>query len=144
MTPNESKSKDLPRILLAITATIVVAIWGVQGIAHQAEALGPQVGDVVSFDPAHRSPFTSTAKLTADRPDRASCELDVAFMQKSGGSLVVNQKETAPTRIYRAHWVGPRTSESTGDCGADAELTLSPADLAALAAAAGGLGLHLY
>jgi hypothetical protein len=144
MATNEHKTQDLPRILLAVTVTMLAAVWGIQGIARQAEAFGPQVGDVVAFGTSHRPPFESAARLTADRADLPGCMLDVALMQKSGGSLIVDQRDTGPTRRYRAHWAGPRTSDGASDCGIDAELILTGSDLAALAAAAGGLGLHLY
>src|ERR1051326_9400508 len=73
---NDHKTYPLPQIVLVATVAMVAAVWGITGIAREAEALGPQVGDMVAFDNGHRSPFASTARLTAERPNQPACVLD--------------------------------------------------------------------
>jgi hypothetical protein len=81
--------------------------------------------------------------LTAETPRQPSCVLDLAMIQKAGGSLVVEQRgSTGPDRSYRLHWAGPRTSVDREDCGTEADLVLSQMDLNALASAAGGFGVN--
>jgi hypothetical protein len=123
------------------TATALAVISGVAALARQVAELGPQVGDVVRFDPAHASPFDSTARLRVERGGQDGCVLDLAMIQQSGGSLIVEQRGIGLNHFYRAHWAGPRTSEAATDCGGDADLTLTPADMTALASAAGGPGV---
>jgi hypothetical protein len=80
-------------------------------------------------------------RVIADRPRRASCVLDVAIIQRDGGSLVVEQRGSGPDRFYHAHWAGPRTSEDTSNCGTGADLVLSQSGINMLATAAGGFGV---
>jgi hypothetical protein len=141
MASIEPKTRQIPLTLLLATATVLAAISGVASLAREAAELGPRVGDVIVFGPTHPSPFDSTARLTANRPDRAGCVLDLALIQQSGGSLVVEQRGTGPNRFYRAHWAGPLTSEKATDCGNDADLTLSAKDMTTVATAAGDLNL---
>jgi hypothetical protein len=141
MAADHHKSSQLPRTLLVVAAVLLTAVSGMAGIVQKAAELGPQVGDLVAFDPAHPASFESEARLTADRPRQASCVLDVAMLQRTGGSLVVEQRGLGPDRSYRAHWAGLRTSADADDCGTDADLTLSRIDIDTLAAAAGGFGV---
>jgi hypothetical protein len=67
--------------------------------------------------------------------------LDLATMQKSGGSLVLERRGSEPDRLYRAHWSGLRTSQDAEDCGSQADLVLSRTDIDTLATAAGGFGV---
>jgi hypothetical protein len=111
------------------------------GIVRQAAELGPNVGDLVAFDPAHPAPFESHVRLTANRPQQAACMLDLATMQQSGGSLVLEGRGNEPDRLYHAHWSGLRTSADAQDCGGEADLLLSRTDIDTLATAAGGFGV---
>ena len=134
-----SKNPRQPsQILLLASVTVLAAASAVIGLAQQAGEFGPRVGDMVRFDPAQTSLFDSSARLVAGRPEQASCVVDVGMVQRSGGSLVVEQRATGGVRVYRAHWAGPRTSEKATDCGPDADLVLSSADMNVLAMAASG------
>jgi hypothetical protein len=128
-------------LVLIVAATFLAAVTGMVGIVHLAGDFGPRVGDLVSFDRTNHAPFTSNARFTASRPKRAICMLDVATMQKFGGSLMVERRGSGPDRRYRAHWSGLRTSENADDCGKQADLVLSGTDIDALATAAGGFGV---
>jgi len=141
MAADRRKTSQPPQYVLIVAAMLLAVVSGMAGIVQQAAELGPKVGDLVAFDPAHRAPFDSTARLTADRPHQAACVLDVATIQKSGGSLVVERRGSEPDRLYRAHWSGLRTSQDADDCGSQADLVLSRSDIDTLATAAGGFGV---
>ncbi len=142
MASDNRKSASVPQSLLLATAMLLAVVSGMAGMAHKAAELAPQVGDVVAFDPAHPAPFDSDARLTATRPHDGSCVLDLAIIQRTGGSLVLERRGgVGPDRSYRAHWAGPRTSKDTDDCGTDADLVLSQMDINTLASAAGGFGV---
>jgi hypothetical protein len=141
MAADNDKSSSVSQSLLLATAILLAVVSGMAGLVHTVAELGPQVGDVVAFDPAHPAAFESVARLTAERSRQPSCVLDLASIQHSGGSLVLEQRGTnGPDRSYRAHWAGPRTSEGAEDCGRDADLVLTRMDVNALASAAGGFG----
>ncbi len=141
MAADDRKFSQTPQFLLIAAVTVLAVVSGMAGIVHQAVEAGPQVGDLVAFDPAYQVPFESRARLTANRPRQTSCVLDVATMQRSGGSLVLERRGSEPDRLYRAHWSGPRTSNDMADCGRDADLVLSQIDIDTLATAAGGFGV---
>jgi hypothetical protein len=92
MAADNPKTGSFPQPLLLATAMLLAVVSGMAGIAHKAAGLAPQVGDVVAFDPAHRGPFESDARLTAGRTRQVSCVLDLALIQRSGGSLVLEQR----------------------------------------------------
>jgi hypothetical protein len=142
MSADDRKPNPLPQALLLAVVAILAAVSGVTALAQKVVEFGPQVGDLVAFDPARPAPVDSLARVTANRPRLASCVLDVAIIQRSGGSLVVEQRASGPDRFYRAHWAGARTSDDLGDCGTEADLVLSMIDINALATAAGGFGVN--
>jgi hypothetical protein len=141
MAADRRKTSQPFQLVLILAATLLAVVSGMAGIVHQAAGLGPRVGDLVAFDPAHHAPFDSTVRLTASRLRQTSCVLDVATMQKSGGSLVLERRGSEPDRLYRVHWSGLRTSDDADDCGGQADLVLSRTDIDLLATAAGGFGV---
>jgi hypothetical protein len=141
MAADRRKTSQPPQFVLLLAAMLLAVVSGMAGIVHRVAELGPRVGDLVDFDPMHRAPFTSDARLTAYRPQQAACVLDVATMQKSGGSLVLEHRGSEPDRLYQAHWSGRRTSQDANDCGSQADLVLSRNDIDTLATAAGGFGV---
>jgi hypothetical protein len=141
MSADRRKSSQPFQFVLILAAMMLAVVSGVAGIVHQAAELGPRVGDLVAFDPAHHAPFDSVVRLTAHRLRQTACVLDVATMQKSGGSLVLERRGSEPDRLYSAHWSGLRTSEDAEDCGSEADLVLSRSDIDTLATAAGGFGV---
>jgi hypothetical protein len=141
MSAHDHKTSQIIQPLLIATTILLGLASGMVGIVRQAAELGPKVGDLVAFDPQHHDAFDSTARLTAKRLQQNTCVLDVATMQKSGGSIVVERRGADPDRLYQAHWSGLRTSEDTNDCGRDADLLLSAVDIGTLATAAGGFGV---
>ena len=142
MAADRRKSIQPTQFILLTAAMLLAVVSGMAGIIHQAAELGPRVGDLVAFDPEHHAAFDSAARLTANRLQQTACVLDVATMQKSGGSLVLERRGSAPDRLYQAHWSGLRTSQDAEDCGGQADLVLSRSDIDILATAAGGFGVE--
>ena len=142
MDGQDEKSRRNPQIMFLVTVTVLAAVTGVACLAHLVAALGPSVGDIIAFDPVRTGALDSQTRLPAKRPGRAGCVLDVGIIQRSGGSLVVEQRGAGEDRLYRAHWAGHRTSEDGTDCGSDTDVMLSGGDIGILAIAAGGLGLY--
>jgi len=142
MAADRRKTSQPPQFVLLLAAMLLAVVSGMAGIVHQVAELGPRVGDLVAFDPASPAPFTSDARLTAHRLRQAACVLDVATLQKSGGSLVLERRGSGPDRLYHAHWSGSRTSPDADNCGSQADLVLSRNDIDTLATAAGGFGVE--
>ena len=143
MAAHDPRTKPVSgRILRALLLMSMTALAGASGAAGMARvaAMGPRVGDIIAFDLALPSQAESGTRLAVARPDQKNCVLDIDTIRRSGGSLVMERRVTGPTRLYRAHWAGPRTSEAVTDCGGDADLVLTPLDVSTLAAAAGGFG----
>jgi hypothetical protein len=141
MTADGRKTSQTSQFVLMVTAGVLAVVSGMAGFARAAAELGPRVGDVIAFDPAHHSSFDSAARLTVRRPSQGSCVLDLAIIQRSGGSLVLEERGIGPDRLFRAHWAGPRTNEGADNCGTAADLVLAMTDINALAMAAGGFGV---
>lgn len=100
-----------------------------------ASAMLPQVGDTISFDPSSGGPLRTQATLQVQRLGTAAnarCTLDLRVMQANGGSLIVEAIQPGPVLHYRVHWAGGRTSDSTANCGASANLLVTPYDMGAL------------
>jgi hypothetical protein len=140
MPTGDRERRHTPQVLLLGIVTLLAVASGVASLARQVAQLGPDVGDIVTFKPDQMSRSDSNARVTADRLRQGNCVLDVSIMKRSGGSLVVEQRGAATDQIYHAHWAGSRTSEDVTDCGSEADLVLSRADMTTLALAAVGPG----
>ena len=111
MADDDGESR-VPQSILMAAVIVLTVISGMTALAQKAAQLGPRVGDGIVFDPAHPNGLAdSAARVSADRQRRASCVLDVAIIQRDGGSLVVEQRGSSPDHFYHAHWAGHRTSE---------------------------------
>ena len=143
MTPtNDRKSGDLYTAFKVIAVVIAMGIPLTAGLMRLVDRLGPQTGDIIAF-PATRVPSDSTVSFAVNHAialDGMSCILDVQTMQKSGGSLVVESTQFEPSRIFKVHWAGARTSNDRDDCGRSADLLLNSYQITALISAAGGTG----
>lgn len=140
---NDRKSGDRYLAFMVIAVAITACILLMVGLAQLASGTGPQTGDIIAF-PATRTPLVSATSFAARRamaPGNMSCTLDVQTIQRSGGSLVVETSEYSPSRIFRVHWAGVRTSGNHDDCGSSADLLLNSNQIFALIFAAGGKGV---
>lgn len=123
--------------LILAGAAAVLSFVGVVDLARYVAELGPRVGDVVSFT---ADPGTATdlyGLLDVVRTDLSPCRLDMTTMRRLGGSVIVEERQPGPPRIYRVHWSGTHSSRDL-DCGASADLLLQDAAIETLAVAAGG------
>jgi hypothetical protein len=143
VTPtNDRKSGDLYTAFKVIAVVIAVGILLTAGLLRLVDRFGPQIGDIIAF-PATRVPSAGAASFAVNHAiatDSTSCLLDVQTMQKSGGSLVVEATQFEPSRIFKVHWAGVRTSNDRDDCGGSADLQLNSYQISALISAAGGTG----
>jgi hypothetical protein len=128
-------------VFLTVCVLSVLAIAGVVNVSRMVALAAPKVGDIVSFVPGTASAPEVDARLTVARSGGGTCILDIGFLQRAGGSLIVEHRTAIGAKhLYRTHWSGPSTSGDAGDCGSAADLTLSDGDMGALAMAAGGYG----
>ncbi len=132
----------------ALTAVIALLIFAVISslMVMGVEALRPRVGDMIVFKPGWHdtdSWRTEIVALGLEGPSRVlgECKLNPATLAQEGGSLVIEARHTGEETLYRVHWAGKRTTTGAGNCGADADLLLSPGDVQRLAGAAGGFGV---
>lgn len=144
MRASDQKSGGLMTAGLLAVVVSLVGLAGAVKMAQTAVALGPNVGDIVQFDPRAYMPVDAETEIVAPRPDAGACTLDLATMHTNGGSLVVEERiRTGANGRYLVHWAGGRTAAGDRDCGRQADLTLDDAKLDMLAMAAGGWGIHL-
>jgi hypothetical protein len=115
----------------------------------EAAQIGPDVGEIVSFDPRNGPRYWTQPGIPAlyartdDRGRDAppgSCTLMPPVMAANGGSFVIEAKETSRPPSYRVHWSGPHTDLGAHDCGQSADLILQLVQVRALATVAGGYG----
>jgi hypothetical protein len=137
MAVPERKPGQVSQALLLGTTVVLAVASGFAGIAREVATLGLGVGDILTFDPTHKYPLESGARMEVKRQDGAGCTLDVAVMQLAGGSLVIEQRAAGS---FRVHWAGARTGDGTSDCGSEADFALTPSDVNILAAASNGSG----
>ena len=117
----------------------------------EAAQIGPDVGEIVTFDPRNGPRYWAQPGIPAvyaqlddqgtDDPRRPrGCTLMPPVMAASGGSFVIEAKETSQPPSYRVHWSGPHTDLGAQDCGQSADLVLQLVQVRALATVAGGYG----
>ena len=138
-----TKRNDPARALVPtlFVGTCVLAVVMTIGKIMEIAAGTPKVGDMVVFTPSAVGPAGEDIRLLVHRQDRYGCVLDLATLQRSGGSLVVETEISTQERMFRVHWAGARTSADNGNCGKAADLIIDHRDVDLLALAAGGYGL---
>jgi hypothetical protein len=108
--------------------------------------IGPDVGEIVTFRAGagvkHWEQPGIPARLASGPATRGDCTLMPSVISASGGSFVIEAKETSRPPVFRLHWSGARTDSGAGDCGGSADLLLPLAQLRALANVAGGFGVE--
>ena len=144
MKPGRLKPEEKPQdntvwYFVATFAIVVLVIGALQILAvMRTFAAGPEVGDIVAFHPvgAGIDEEAITVAYAAAPTDR-TCVLSPRVMRAAGGSMIVEQRAEAGN--YRVHWAGTRTNDGPGDCGVEADLSISVDALRALASATGQL-----
>lgn len=140
----QARHHEAASLVTTAVLAVVVALVGLGGairLAQSAANLGPQVGDILAFEPSRHLNYDSPPQVIADRGKMPQCVLDVGVIHRLGGSLIIESRSPMPNRIYRVHWAGQHSSNGSTDCGASAELQLSTENLDVLALAAGGYGV---
>jgi hypothetical protein len=142
-TPGAPLTAWLPVVAaVAIMATGCLSTF----LVLQLDEFRPKVGDMVVFragsQDADAWQMTVPATVVSPMGDPAgACTLDPNMIASTGGSLVVEARQDAPTLAYRVRWVGQRTAAAEGNCGTEASLMVGRTDLQRLANAAGGFGV---
>lgn len=136
MTPRHDDNADDLYVAVAGMGLVgVIATVTIVCMLHLVDALGPRIGDMISFDPTSKIGLETDTRIAVtpagNRPG-VSCVLDVRVMLASGGSVVIEAAQPKPDRGFRVHWAGARTSNGPTDCGPSAELVLSHADMVTL------------
>ena len=125
---------------LAMFLSMVIAVVFIA----RSYAVGPTVGDIIALRPGAELPDPMRESLEAVRLDgarkRGRCLLQTDVMAAARGSLVIEAEQDGASAAYAVHWAGGPTSRGTNNCGASADLELTPGDLAHLAQVAGGFG----
>jgi hypothetical protein len=125
------------RAAAAVVALTALSLCAVTAAARMQRP-GLQMGDIVRFGPASAPAADAGRRMLVHRAGQFGCVLDLGVLRRSGGSLVVDGRpEGAGPDTWRLHWAGERTSIDMADCGQDAELILSAADVRMLVAATG-------
>lgn len=142
--PGEGKFSGIGTILLGMAAIALAGMVGTVGLIRQVGDIGPNVGDIVAFDPLDSMSRDMKARVTAVHTGYrhgVACVLDVRAMHASGGSLVIESRQPMTTNGLHVHWAGARTADDGTSCGSSAELLLNQDDVEVLAMAAGGFGV---
>ena len=142
--PGEGKFIGIGTILLGMAAIALAGMVGTIGLIRQVGDIGPNVGDIVVFDPLDSMSRDMKARVTAVHTGSqhgVACVLDVRAMHAGGGSLVIESRQPMTTNGLRVHWAGARSADDGAGCGSSAELLLNQDDVEVLAMAAGGFGV---
>lgn len=131
------------RLPIAVLVFVIVLLGfgGLIRLVQSAAELGPQIGDILTFEPDQRLAYDPPPQLSVSRHGLPDCVLDLAVMQRFGGSLVIESRSPRPDRVYRVNWAGRRTSDGPADCGPSAVLLTGRDTLNKLAMAVGGYGV---
>jgi hypothetical protein len=126
--------------LASLIAALLTSSVAMVSAATRIE-IGPRVGDILVFRRGARMPTDWEFTVRTTAVSAATCSLRPDVMAAEGGSLVVEQLQQNP-RTSRVHWAGIRTSTGGFDCGGNAELVVSNADLQLLSNFVGGPGVE--
>ena len=126
--------------LIAFTLCLTTCLLSLSEMSQ----VGPDVGAIVTFDPREGPKHWEQPGIVAHfaSGSRQGCLLMPSVIASTGGSFVIESKETSRPPVFRVHWSGARTDFGAGDCGRSADLTLPLTQLRALANVAGGFGVE--
>jgi hypothetical protein len=132
------------RLVDFVFILVVAATFGtiaVRAVGEEVAALGPSLGDIVSFAGVPGDPNAALVLnvARAGAPSGPTCTLDSAVMARSGGSLFV-EATSATAGMFRVHWAGGATNRGPAGCGPSADLLLSVDQIRELASKVGGFG----
>ncbi|MGC8476651.1 MAG: hypothetical protein ACP5NP_09890 [Acetobacteraceae bacterium] len=140
-TRHGPNTTSTPLWAFGLVLALGVAMVTLVRMAIAANNWGPPVGSIVSFTGA-RPVLAPVVRFPARRANTgAYCVLNSARLRAAGGSLIVEAVQPGRRHGYLVHWAGAGPTSARSDCGRDAELRLSGADVGSLATAAGGFGV---
>ena len=136
---DDDKLNDLYAMLTGIGLMGIVITVSIAGVIRLLSEMGPQIGDIISFDSTRTGSVETSAQIEAFSASAAdSCVLDLGVIRVLGGSLVIKSTEPEPNPSFGVGWAGALTSYGKTNCGTSANLLLNQADIVALELAAGG------
>jgi hypothetical protein len=138
-TLHQKAARAMAPAIVTVACVLAIAV-AANAIVAFARAT-PHVGDIVAFTPTDAVLDEESMRLIVHRMGRSDCVLDLGVVRRAGGSIIVETEPVGQAGGFRVHWAGRRTSNDTGDCGGDAELTVAQRDLDTLALSAGGYGV---
>jgi hypothetical protein len=144
MQASGGDSSGVSSIILGMAVVALAGMIGAISLLRQVGELGPDVGDIISFEPLDTLSRDTRARITAlpaNGQRGVACVLDVRTMHAGGGSMVIEARQLQTQTGYRVHWAGVRSSDDSANCGPSADLLLSLQDVEILAMAAGGYGV---
>jgi hypothetical protein len=135
-----------PFSILTWLLAFSLCLWTCLLSLSEMSQVGPDVGEIVTFDPGDGPKHWEQPGIPARRALAAAanngCVLMPSVIASGGGSFVIEAKQLALPPVFVVHWSGPRTDDGARDCGRSADLTLSLNQLRALANVAGGFGVR--
>ena len=137
---NKEDLSEVYTLLIGLSLLCLIVALMIAGLLRLADAMAPQVGDIVSFKHVESIGSVAQAHFIARRVGSGSaahCTLDEGIMRALGGSIVIEARQEWPQRTYRVHWAGTHTSNGEADCGTSADLVLDRVEMVALMYAAG-------
>ena len=81
---HQERFKGAYTVALVILLILLVGMVGLAGairLAQSAAEIGPQVGDIINFDPARRVPRDAPPRMTVNRDGAAPCVVDIRTLQ---------------------------------------------------------------
>jgi len=127
-------------MLACLIAALLASSVAVVSAARTID-IGPKVGDILVFHQGARMPADWEFTVDTAAEPGATCHLQPQAMTSQGGSLVVERRFATP-RTFQVQWAGGRTSQSSSDCGSNAQLIVTGEDLQLLTNAVGGAGVE--
>jgi hypothetical protein len=148
---NHQHRQDTKGVITAVVPAVLAMVLMLAGTMATVamlsmEAFRPKVGDIVEFQKGLKEGDAwqlevPAANVARRDPAAGPCMIDPDVIGETGGSLIVEARDDTAPMMYRLHWAGTHTAAGAGDCGPQADLTLSRTDLQKLANAVGGFGV---
>lgn len=137
-------SQRLARCLLPVVvgAGCMITLLATMDALSAWRNRGLAVGDMISFRAAPHPVLQGMPRLVVETADGESCAIDLAVLQRAGGSLLIEGRAPRAEKGFVVHWVGRRTAADDRDCGAERILIVDrqQLDVMGLAAATGIAG----
>ncbi len=117
-------------MITLLSAMDAVSAWRSRGLA---------IGNIIAFKATGRAAPQGMPHLVVETADGGQCAIDLAILQRAGGSLLIEGRAPKALERFVVHWVGHRTAADDRDCGPERILIVDrqQLDVMGLAAATG-------